>query len=428
MSDLTDGAEKFLYDTTERGKRIENFSDESMFVAEEASGTEPRVTIVFGPSDPLGQLAQLGKGYQGIFIRRLEEISDTDRQYYITDEEKNILGTPSEFPMFHFLIENVTRSFTHQLVRTRHASYVQESMRFAVKEDFPVGLPPSLRGGYDELKEIKEDIGKRYPWWENNPSIMSFYLMSEEEQREVIHQMQVGRREWNFRAARVSQQNTWYSQWMRWQHKTAEYYQQFVDSGMPAEDARGITPSNMLTKINVGIQLNSLMSMAGKRLCTQAQWEWKQVFAGIIRALEEYGETLTYRTQELPRAGAVYSESGDNAGNLAYEVSSSWQYQVLADRFRPVCYQMGRCQFRSDFDRYCNIRDRVEAFAAQGIPSSQWHLPHVTADNFRPEETSVNLGIPRIDPKEWLAPDAAIRKDGSWRSEQAQANIRDRRR
>jgi hypothetical protein len=56
--------------------------------------------------------------------------------------------TPLEWIQMSILFENVSRAFTHQLVRTRMATYAQESMRFAVKDNVQdaVKLPPSLAG------------------------------------------------------------------------------------------------------------------------------------------------------------------------------------------------------------------------------------------------------------------------------------------
>src|SRR5580693_6573241 len=52
--------------------------------------------------------------------------------YEVLKELELAAGTiPSswEFVQFTFIIEGVTRAFTHQLVRTRHASYAQQAMR-----------------------------------------------------------------------------------------------------------------------------------------------------------------------------------------------------------------------------------------------------------------------------------------------------------
>lgn len=422
-----------------------NFADESMFVAEPAEGLSPRVTLLDAPSDPLGKLAQIAQMYQGKARRSLAEISDSDRQYYIKDMEKNVLGMPSEAIQFHFLIENVTRSFTHQLVRTRQASYAQESLRFAVKEDFPVGLPPSLSGTRHELKEIRNDIRSRFPEWMDMPMRVLWEVPNGLERQEAAS------REWQFRSARVSKENAWRGVWDSAISHLEQAYKELIDKGMPAEDARGLLPHAILTKVNMVINLRSLMQMAGQRLCTQAQFEHRQVWAGILQALREYGKECHYRTNDPFRDGGVtpmtewkdtdpwayaLTETGDSNGHSSYERSSIWQFETLIARFQPVCYQTGRCQFRSDFDRYCNIRDRVEANAAINRPSSEWHNDYFTMPiqeirsmdevvMTRPMEPKID--IPAIHPAEWLDPRAAIRPDGEWRTEEAKKNIEGRR-
>lgn len=380
-------------------KEIARYADESMFTAEPATDTVPRARLLDAPADPLGKLAYLAKAYQGKFPESYTAISDDDRAYYIQDMEKNILGMPSEAVMFHFVLENVTRSFTHQLVRTRHASYAQESMRFAVKEDFPVALPPHLRGTLDRDEwRAAERASVNHVW----DSMMEDEWM-----------------EWEERYATDAQKMRFL--WDEGVEKAADVYKKLIDMGLPAEDARGLAPHAIVTKINMVIDLRALMQMAGQRLCTQAQWEHREVWASIINAIHEFGRSVTYRTVEP--TGWDQSETGDHKGDLAYELSSTWQYELLANRFKPVCYQTGSCQFRSDFDRYCNIRDRVQANASINRPSSEWHEEYFGDANSQ----KVLLGIPAIHPREWLDPRAAIQPTGDWRSEEAKRNIEGRR-
>lgn len=419
------------FDTGDADKRVAKYADESMFVAQRTGGLVPVVRLISGPNDPLGTLAFLAKTYQGIFPNNLAEIGDADRQYYIQDQEKNILGMPSEAIQFHFLIENVSRSFTHQLVRTRHASYAQESLRFAVKEDFPCGIPRYLEGT-KSLAEETEGFGRQMGWVDSTGFMSGInYSRAQDTVFENCSDLQMER-------FKFDERNETLQAW----------YLDMIDQGWPAEDARGILPHWILTKINMVISLSSLMGMAGKRLCTQAQWEHKLVWDGILRALREYGSEQTYRTNDPLRSRAQssamlledprnygISEVGDNNGDLSYERSSAWQYEVLANRFKPVCYQTGQCQFRSDFDRYCNIRERVEANHKIGRPSSEWHtgtiIPIRPVIKLNPEPEDL-LGprtdeIRAIHPHEWLDPNAALRPDGEWRSDQAKANIAGRR-
>jgi thymidylate synthase ThyX len=393
---------------TESGKEIANYADESMFVAETTEDFSPRVTLIHANNDPLGQLAQLGMMYQGKSVRDLAEITDEDRQYYFKDGRKNILGMPSEAIVFHFLIENVTRSYTHQLVRTRHASYAQESLRFAVKEDFPVALPPSLVGTKSLLEE-GWDFAHRMGWGAPNQYVPADKLQAAMDQC--------------LKNASTKQRHRF--EYDEHNNRTQELYLKWIAEGMPAEDARYVTPHGILTKINMVIPLRSLMAMAGQRLCTQAQFEHRQVWDQLVLAIREYGNGVEYEaTTEAHRYRAI--------------LNSSWQFDAIADQFLPICYQTGKCQFESDFDRYCNIRDRVQANAKIGRASSEWHRawyepvpPKISVDlpmpTTRVEDIAGKVKIRPINPQEWLRPDAAIQPDGLWRSKEAQDNIKGRR-
>ena len=108
---------------------------------------------------------------------------------------------------------------------------------------------------------------------------------------------------------------------------------------MPAEDARGLLPTNLLTRINYNTSLRGLLEHSGVRLCSQAQHEWRLVWAKIIEAIRGYG---------------------------------GWQFEELAGIFKPICYKTGKCEFMADVDRFCSIRERVEAHHKLGEPSDKW--------------------------------------------------------
>src|SRR5882757_9773203 len=131
-------------------KTITKWADSAMFTAEPIVAEEgPRVYLLSMTPDPLGAIAAAAKMYKGEVVRDLSSVTDAERLEYFEQVQKTKLQAPFEFVKFHFLIEGVTRAFTHQLVRQRTAAYAQESLRFAVKEDMPVGLPPSLAGTED---------------------------------------------------------------------------------------------------------------------------------------------------------------------------------------------------------------------------------------------------------------------------------------
>lgn len=434
---------------TDKGKEVSRYADESMFPAMAIESRTPQATLLHCNNDPLGTIAACAGAYQGKFYTSLEDISDEDRLYYIQDMEKNILGMPSEAVLFHFAFSGISRSATHQIVRTRHASYAQESLRFAVKDDFPTRLAPMLQGT-KSLKERALSFASLMNWQRYVPS---------EGYTEQVPGIWIMDSRWTDALEQCLKSAT-EPERARDEADAADrdaefHYQRLIEMGMPAEDARGKLPHDILTRMNDVITLRALMDMAGQRLCTQAQFEHKQLWDKILKAIREYGRTVTYRTSDPIRyeraPGQVWdkrtpsdpwsyalSEEGDVNGNQAWERSSAWQFNLLADRFKPICYRTGKCEFMSDFDRYCPIRDRVQANHAIGRPSKEWSEEYDKGDSTEVvvgfngtqivrTEIGIPVFIPAIRTEEWLDPQAAVTKDGSWRTAEAQANIKDRR-
>lgn len=293
------------------GKEVSKWADQAMFTAEPIDAKKgPQVHLLWMTPDPLGAIAATCKMYKGEVVRDLSDVTDEERREYLGQIQKTKLQAPFEFVKFHFMIEGVTRAFTHQMVRQRTAVYAQESLRFAVKEDMPVALPPSIREG----------------------------SLSEAEWDEAMNAIQ-------------------------------STYNKLIASGIPAEDARGLLPHNILTRLHYSTDLRALLDHAGNRLCTQAQFEWRLVFARIAQAIREHG--------------------------LGY-----WDLELISQLFKPVCYQTGKCEFKANFDRACSIRERVDFNEAHHIPSSAWGLSvdQVGHEDYKP-----------IRPEEWLADPGAAR-------------------
>lgn len=260
-----------------------NFADKAMF---EAAPIEGGITVhvVEATEDPVGSIAAACMMYEGSPVWDKGIIFDRERRHYLDQVKATHLKAPLEFATIHFLIEGVTRAFTHQMVRQRTAVFAQESMRFAVKgrmeEETP--LPPSIVPGTHEALE-----------WNS-----------------VINRIQDG-------------------------------YDQLIEMGVPAEDARGLLPHQTTTRLHYMTNLRNLADHAGNRLCTQAQFEWREVWNKMLAAMHEFGRGWDTLVED---------------GSL----------------FRPVCYQLGHCPFNATFDRGCTIRDRVQDHAAAGTPSEEW--------------------------------------------------------
>ncbi|UVK63165.1 ThyX-like thymidylate synthase [Gordonia phage Rumi] len=372
-------------------KEVQRWADEFMFEAEEINeDTGPEVYLLAGNPDPLGSIAAAAKAYVGEFVGSLAEITDSERRHYLTEIQKTALAMPLEAVQFHFRIKGVTRGFTHQMVRQRTAAYSQESTRFAVKSGVPVGRPPSLEGtlSREEWRKSEEDRLAK-----DGLFVTDGLGFQEDSERAWL--------EWEERYATDAQK--WRFKWDEQVASIAKFYNEVVDAGMPAEDARGILPTNLLTQLNYITNLRNLQVEGGKRLCTQAQFEWRIVWAKMVEAIRKFGETQTYR------APVTADELGDGGGwDFDQRVGdlttrdSSWQYEELAKIFKPVCYLEGSCPFNASFDRKCSIRGRVEANAAANRPSSEWDQPFHGL-------VGEPLKIEPIHPAEWLMDPAAAR-------------------
>lgn len=329
------------------GQEVQRWADEAMFSAApmQVDRTEdgmiiPKVTLLWMTPDPLGAIAAMCRMYKGEVTYDLGSITDDERRDYLVQVQKTHLQAPLEAVKLHFFIEGVTRSFTHQMVRQRTAVYAQESMRFAVKEEAfteITSLPPSLAGTYSVVGE-------------------NLLPSSDKKQR-------------------------WREAWDECVDTIDRTYRYLVNDGMPAEDARGLVHHAITTRLHYSTDLRNLKNTLGNRLCTQAQFEWRLVAMGIVKAIKH----------------AAHKPNGPL--QWAVNDGTAWQFPALAESalFRPVCYELGHCPFTASFDRACSIRDRVEAFAKQGVPSSEWATTHPVGF------------VKGIDHSEWLMDPAAAR-------------------
>ena len=324
--------------------RVQKWADVAMWNAPKHEDPQkPKVTVSMCTRDPLGTMAMVNAQYTGRNLLHPSDVTDAERREAWEAATVSMLSTaPLEWVQWSINFENVSRAFTHQLVRTRMATYAQESMRFGVKDNVgdEVKLPPSLTGtlSWHDFQAQCETEGV-------DPEI------------------------------NASTEQKWRNRWDRALTHVADAYAVNVAEGMPAEDARGLLPTNILTRIHMRTDMKTLLGLAGLRLCTQAQHEWRAVFAELAKAIRTYG--------------ALY----DNPQHR-------WQYELIADSFRPVCYTAGKCTMKAKSDRYCSIRERVDAFEAAGIPSRKWDYG---------TDGPLVPGIKRIQPAEWLLDPTAAR-------------------
>lgn len=152
--------------------------------------------------------------------RRFEEILDmTERQK--GEELEYVFNTISsswEFVNYTFLLQDVTRAFTHQLVRHRVGfSFAQQSMRVFPATGFAYYIPDGIQN--DEY------------------------------------------------------QSALYTNCMG---DIQEFYNLLLGKGASIQDARGVLPTNICTNILVGCNLRSLSELMCSRLCVRAQGEFQK--------------------------------------------------------------------------------------------------------------------------------------------------------
>lgn len=386
------------------GKTVQRWADNAMFSSPELTQEGgPKVYLLSMTPDPLGTIAAVNQMYTGGVVKALSQVTDEERHEHWRQVTKTRLKAPFEFVKFHFLLEGVTRAFTHQLVRQRTATYAQESLRFAVVEDNfvdRVALPPSLSGTTGEQAKIRERWKKAEEGMSDVQYLNELDMLSDAEKQR--------------------------GQWDRALGETQQVYTDLVESGMPAEDARGLLPTNILTRVHYTTDLRNLLDIAGNRLCTQAQFEWRLVWAQMIKAIREYMPILRISVSDSdPYRGINNGPMGDQDG-YEYEasVSDRWQYEEIAGLFKPICYQTGKCEWLSASDRTCSIRNRVQANHDIGRPSEGWNqeydeiegnpiLPGVGPHSVvREEEGGRPVFIGAISPVEWLGDATAARKNG----------------
>lgn len=225
------------------------------------SNPAAEVFFVDGMMDPLGSIALVTKGYKGIYED--EDVTEDEINSAFKDLNSTQLKTPFEMMAFTFLIKHVTRSFTHQLVRTRvGASFVQESMRFT-----------GHKGVYRFL------IGA---------TIFEHHV----ERKYVDSCME-----------------------------SINEYEEMMKTGVSSEDARGVLPHGIMTSAFVGYTLSTLEHVYSQRMCCQAQpGEWQVVMRQMKNTLIEH-----YGNDASKLLSAPY-ERGESCGYRAsFDRSCVWQ-------------------------------------------------------------------------------------------------------
>jgi len=174
-----------------------------------------------------------------------------------------------EFVDFQFQITGVTRAFTHQFVRTRTASYAQQTQRMVDASKMGVVMPESV-AAHPKAKAA----------WEQGALTMM------------------------------------------------EAYKEMQKEGIPNQDARGILPTNIETSITAKLNLRTLADLVGKRQNIRAQGEYAEVaqkMAQLVLGVMPWAELFLYppRTQTPALDAALRALLGDRSPTDVPEIAAA---------------------------------------------------------------------------------------------------------
>lgn len=172
----------------------------------------------------------------------LEEIMmwEWERMAKELEYMSNTIPSSWEFVDYTFLITGVTRAYTHQAVRTRTASFAQQTMRVLNVDGWTYGTGPSieenevLKNAYDDMMDQIDGV-----------------------------------------------------------------YQWLIENGAKIEDARGALPTNIHTNIVVKMNMRTFVEMVRKRSSPRTQGEYRAVLDGMadaVRSVHPFIDLFINRT------------------------------------------------------------------------------------------------------------------------------------
>ncbi|HOP64264.1 MAG TPA: FAD-dependent thymidylate synthase [Spirochaetota bacterium] len=158
----------------------------------------------------------------------LSKITDESEKNFIRSAIKRGHHSILEHATASFRILGASRSFTHQLVRHRIASFSQQSQRYVDESEFNYIVPPEIAG---------------------NEAALNLY-------REFIE-------------------------------SSRQTYARFRELGIKKEDARFILPNALESQIVFSANFREFRSVFNLRLEKAAQWEIRRVCLEMLKVLQE---------------------------------------------------------------------------------------------------------------------------------------------
>lgn len=220
-----------------------------------------RVTLLNVTTDALDLLLFTKQTRLALNPGLLQEIGTwpLERKMKELDYMLGTIQSSWEFVHYTFLIDGVSRAFTHQLVRTRQGSYAQQSQRTVDMEGFDYVIPT-------ELMEERTNWTQDHNLGTTHPDYVGPFTTKDDEFPENEF-------------ADVPSKDANPAEIYDWTMCAIDYgYGRLRELGVPPQDARGVLPTNVSTNIIASFSLRTLADMAKLRLCTRTQGEYQDVF------------------------------------------------------------------------------------------------------------------------------------------------------
>jgi thymidylate synthase (FAD) len=183
-----------------------------------------------------------------------------------------------EFVHYTFAIEGVTRALTHQLVRTRTASFAQQSMRVTDMSGFKYRVPPSF-----------------------DPEATSLQAQHYHEYAQAMDYISQG-------------------------------YKSLIAMGAAEEDARGVLPTNILTNIVGCYNLRTLSDLVKSREGGRTQDEYREVvrlMGAAVLDVHPWSSVFLY-----PKGRDYWAELEDAIATSSLAMEKRRQILKIIDKMR----------------------------------------------------------------------------------------------
>ncbi len=181
--------------------------------------------------------------------------------------------SPFEHASFTVGIEGLSRVSSHQLVRSRIASYSQQSQRYIDQRGFEFVTPPSIDGDPDLREQFRRHLAD-----------------------------------------------------------SRKLYEALCAAGVPGEDARFVLPQAVASSIIMSKNARAWLEWFEVRMCTRAQWEIRRLADTVLSELRELAPNLFAIAGPPCRARGLCWEGAHSCGLIDQITREPGSFRAAPER------------------------------------------------------------------------------------------------